>query len=94
MMHDKKTSRVRFTASLLGVVILVTGGLVSAAMGQETQQPEKPARLWQRRDDRRPQRTVAASHESEWRLMTPGSPYREPGLAARGAKAARATCAR
>jgi hypothetical protein len=42
MMHEK-TSRIRFVASLLGVVILVTGGLVSAAMGQETQQPEKPA---------------------------------------------------
>ena len=45
MMHDKKTSRVRFTASLLGVVILITGGLVLTAMAQETQetQPQKPA---------------------------------------------------
>ena len=45
MMHDKKTSRVQFAASLLGVVILVTGGLVLTAVAQETKetQPEKPA---------------------------------------------------
>ena len=46
MMHDKKTSRVRFTASLLGVMILITGGSSLTAMGQQTeatQQPEKPA---------------------------------------------------
>ena len=45
MMHDKKTSRVRFTASLLGVVILLTGGSVLTAMAQETEatQPQKPA---------------------------------------------------
>ena len=45
MMHEKKTSRVQFAASLLGVVILVTGGLVLTAVAQETKetQPEKPA---------------------------------------------------
>jgi hypothetical protein len=45
MMHDKKTSRVRFTASLLGVVILITGGLVLTAMAQqpEATQAQKPA---------------------------------------------------
>ena len=43
MMHDMKTSRVRFAASLLGVVILITGGLVLTATGQESQQPEKAA---------------------------------------------------
>jgi hypothetical protein len=46
MMHDKKTSRVRFTASLLAVVIIVTSGLVVTATGQETAgetQPQKPA---------------------------------------------------
>ena len=44
MMHDKKTSRVRFTASLLGVVILITGGLVLTATAQEPEatQPQKP----------------------------------------------------
>lgn len=45
MMHDKKTSRVRFTASLLGAVILTAGGLVLPAMAQQTEatQPQKPA---------------------------------------------------
>lgn len=45
MMHDKKTSNVQFAASLLGVVILVTGGLVLTAVAQETKetQPQKPA---------------------------------------------------
>jgi len=43
MMHDMKTSRIRFAASLLGVVILITGGLVLTATGQESQQPEKTA---------------------------------------------------
>ena len=45
MMHEKKTSRVQFAASLLGVVILVTGGLVLTAVAQETKetQPQKPA---------------------------------------------------
>ena len=45
MMHDKKTSRVRFTASLLSVMILITGGLVFTATAQETEatQPQKPA---------------------------------------------------
>ena len=46
MMHDKKTSRVRFTASLLGVMILITGGSALTALGQQTeatQQPEKPS---------------------------------------------------
>jgi hypothetical protein len=45
MMHDKKTSRLRFTASLLGVVVLITGGLLNTAMAQQTEaiQPQKPA---------------------------------------------------
>ena len=45
MMHEKKTSRVQFAASLLGVVILVTGGLVLTAVAQDTKetQPQKPA---------------------------------------------------
>lgn len=46
MMHDKKTSRVRFTASLLGVLILITGGMVLTATAQEAAQetqPQKPA---------------------------------------------------
>ena len=46
MMHDKKTSRVRFAASLLGVVILITGGLLTTVVGQDTApetQPQKPA---------------------------------------------------
>jgi hypothetical protein len=45
MMHDKKTSRLRFTASLLGVVVLITGGLLNTAMAQQTDaiQPQKPA---------------------------------------------------
>lgn len=45
MMRDKKTSRVRFTASLLGVLILITGGLVLTANAQQNEatQPQKPA---------------------------------------------------
>jgi hypothetical protein len=45
MMHDKKTSRVRFGSSLLAVAILITGGLVLTAMAQqpEATQPQKPA---------------------------------------------------
>jgi hypothetical protein len=45
MMHDKKTSRLRFAASLLGVVVLITGGLLNTAMAQQTEaiQPQKPA---------------------------------------------------
>lgn len=45
MMHDKKTSRLRFTASLLGVVVLITGGLLNTAMAQQTEaiQPQQPA---------------------------------------------------
>jgi hypothetical protein len=41
MMHEK-TSRIRFVASLLGVVILVASGLVVTAMGQETAQESQP----------------------------------------------------
>src|SRR5688572_29873898 len=45
MMHDKKTSRIRFTSSLLGIVILITGGFVLTVMAQqpEATQPQKPA---------------------------------------------------
>lgn len=45
MMHDKKTSRLRFTASLLGVLVLITGGLLNTAMAQQTEaiQPQQPA---------------------------------------------------
>lgn len=42
MTHDKKTSRVRFAASLLGAVILVTGGLAVTAVAQEQSQDQKP----------------------------------------------------
>ena len=41
MIHDKKTSRVHFAASLLGAVMLV-GGFAVTAVAQETQ-PQKPA---------------------------------------------------
>jgi hypothetical protein len=41
MMHDKKTSRVKFTASLLGAVMLVITGLLATAVAQETE-PQKP----------------------------------------------------
>ena len=43
MMHDKKTSRVRFASSLLGAAMLVTGGLAVTAMAQEQAAAEKPA---------------------------------------------------
>lgn len=43
MMHDKKTSRVRFATSLLGAAMLVTGGLAVTAMAQEQAASEKPA---------------------------------------------------
>jgi len=43
MTHDKKTSRVRFAASLLGAVLLVTSGLAVTALGQEESQSQKPA---------------------------------------------------
>lgn len=43
MTHDKKTSRVRFAASLLGAVMLVTGGLVVTAVAQEESPAQKPA---------------------------------------------------
>ena len=42
MTHDKKTSRVRFAAALLGAVLLVTGGLVLTAVGQEKAPAQKP----------------------------------------------------
>ncbi|HEY2961352.1 MAG TPA: hypothetical protein VGJ37_02990 [Pyrinomonadaceae bacterium] len=43
MTHDKKTSGVRFAASLLGAVMLVTGGLVVTAVAQDESQTQKPA---------------------------------------------------
>jgi len=43
MTHDKKTSRVRFAASLLGAVLLVTSGLAVTALAQEESQAQKPA---------------------------------------------------
>lgn len=42
MIHNTKTSRVRFAASLLGAVMLVVSGLVITAFAQETE-PKKPA---------------------------------------------------
>ena len=41
MIHDTKTSSVRFAASVLGAVVLVTGGLLVTAVAQETE-PQKP----------------------------------------------------
>jgi len=43
MTHDKKTSRVRLAASLLGAVMLVSGGLVITAVAQEEAPAQKPA---------------------------------------------------
>ena len=43
MTHDKKTSRLRFAASLLGAVMLITGGLVVTAVAQEETPAQKPA---------------------------------------------------
>lgn len=42
MIHDKKISRVRLMASLLGVLLLFTSGLAVTAVAQQTQ-PQKPA---------------------------------------------------
>jgi hypothetical protein len=42
MIHNTKTSRVRFAATLLGAVMLVVSGLVISGFAQETE-PKKPA---------------------------------------------------
>jgi hypothetical protein len=42
MIHNTKTSRVQFAASLLGAVMLMVSGLVVTAVGQEPA-PQKPA---------------------------------------------------
>ena len=43
MTNDKKTSRVRRAASLLGAVMLVAGGLTITAVAQEETSAQKPA---------------------------------------------------
>ena len=42
MIHNTKTSRVQFAASLLGAVMLMVSGLVVTAVAQESA-PQKPA---------------------------------------------------